>query len=547
MKTRILAMLMAALMALTLAACGGGGDTPAATATPLPLATPGPTSSGDQTQITEQKVTIKAMQWALDNQTTDFANLWYFQKLEEVTNVAVDWWVVKQADWQTQMNLMFVSMDYPDVILRPDASLNVEEYGVTQGVLLPLNDYIPSYMPNYYSRLGYNNVTDSMYSSDGNMYYIGYLIAQNINHNAHHFINSTWLSEVGLGVPTTVDQLTAVLRAFKNSGAGAAGAVPMSGGGGIDHQIEGVYNYFSMFGVPLQRYVYASITDDDKVVFPGYMDGFRPAVEWLAMCYKDGLLDMEALDQEENAWNAKINADQVGYATYLRLINSAWANPDTTQNWSSILPPSTGKAAVPRILEIPEFGAVLTVAASRNNKVEAILKWLDRQFDTEWMMVAANGPSANISGPIDPTIELVNGKWNVIYIPDNNGLYNYVPVTQGQFFAPGDYYFDIYELPPHRIERKDYAKEYEAAGVLEKNSYEILQKLVKPTSAQAEEISRLHAALETFMKESIADFIINGVTDAKFTTFLNNARNVGADRYAEIYQGLYDSYKASVN
>lgn len=553
MKKKVLAVLLASIMAFSAVACGSGTDD-----TPTPQAetvTP-PSSDAEKAQETpaantsSEPITINVMQWALDNQTTDFENLWFYKQLEADTNVKVNWTVVKESDWNQTLNLTFATTDLPDVIIRPNQNLNLEDWGVDQGLIIPLDDYL-EYMPNYSSRLDLNNVADSMRSSDGKMYYIGYLIAQKINHNAHFFINNTWLDAVGMEIPKTVDELTEVLKAFRDNQPGESGMYPMSGGGGIEHHVEGIYTYFGMFGVPLQRWSYAVINNNDRVIFPGHMSGFREAVEWLAMCYAEGLLDPEALTQDENSWNAKVNGNQVGFQTYLRLINSAWANPDTIENWVSILPPAgrTG-ATIPRELEIPEFGAVLTVT---NKNIPETLRWLDAQFETERMLTAFNGPVnaddvalLGEDAEDGPPLVFDDGIWKVAYTPGNDALYKIVPVAQGQFFAPGDYYFDIFDLPPHRIERMNYAVEYDTAGVVEKNSYMILTRVLKPSPEDATELQRLHADLETLMKENIANFIIRGVTDDSWDKFLADADNIGISKYTGIYQTYYDAYLAAI-
>ncbi|MCL2254324.1 MAG: extracellular solute-binding protein [Lachnospiraceae bacterium] len=562
MKKKVLSILLTCVMVFSLAACGNNTNTTGNSSGQGEQTTTTPAGNDSQTQTTtpvsDEPITINVMQWALDNQTTDFENLWFYQQLEADTNVNVNWTVVKESEWNQTLNLTFASADLPDVIIRPNQNLNIEDWGVDQGLLIPLDDYLEEHMPNYYSRVGLNNLEEIMRSSDGKMYYLGYLIAQNINHEAHFFMNNTWLEMVGKEVPATVDELTDVLRAFRDQQPGASGMYPMSAGGGINHHIEGIYTYFGMFGVPLQRWTYAVIQDNDKIVFPGHLPGFREACEWLAMCYAEGLLDPDAITQDENSWNAKVNGDQVGFQTYLRLINSAWANPDTIENWISILPPAGSQGAtVPRLLEIPEFGAVLTVA---NKHIPETLRWLDAQFETERMLTAFNGPTnaddihllgedaqdIDEDGTLDAPLKLENGVWKVTYTPANDALYKIVPVAQGQFFAPGDYYFDIFELPPHRIERMSYAIKYQTAGVVEKNSYMILSRLLKPTPDDATDLQRLHADLETLMRENIANFIISGVTDDTWNKFLADAENIGVNKYTEIYQGYYDAYIQAV-
>ncbi len=153
----------------------------------------------------EEKVTLTAFQYSLENQNVDFNNLWYFKKIEEETGVHVDFRVVKDADWDTQSNIMFNSDELPDMIIGN--SVDVEDYGVTQGFLLPLDEYLtPEIMPNYVSRLPLNNAGDSIPASDGKSYYIGYLVAQNVNHEPTWYINTTLLEELSLDVPTTIDE-----------------------------------------------------------------------------------------------------------------------------------------------------------------------------------------------------------------------------------------------------------------------------------------------------------------------------------------------------
>jgi putative aldouronate transport system substrate-binding protein len=487
------------------------------------------------------QITLKVFQYELENQQMDFPNLWFYTELEKKTGIHIEWEPVKDGDWTTRINLMFASSDLPDIIR---GEFDVEEYGATQGLLVELDDLLEANMPNYYSRLFMNNADKAVPASNGKMYWIGSLIAQNINHDGNHYINKAWLDKLGLKIPTTIDELTQVLIAFRDkdpNGNGQKDEIPFSAGD-LTHQTQGIYTHFANFGVPLQTFVYAAIDRNNKVVFPGYMEGFRPALEWLAMCYKEGLLDMESITQDSNAWGTKMNAGQVGYTTYLRLLNTA-LSPEIAAQFVSILPPASSYGvSVPMLLEVPTVSASLTIS---NKHIPESLQWLDAQLETETMMVGYNGP-IHPGGPIEPTIKINDaGKYEIIYIPENNGLYKYVPVYHSMFFAPGDYYFDIYEMPPHRVERFNSSKQYADAGVLEPYSFMYLQRLVKPSTDDALEISRLYNEVSKLMEESIASFIRGGVTNANWQTFLNSCKAVGVDRYIELYQKAYNAYLAA--
>lgn len=481
--------------------------------------------------LAEEKINLTAFQYSLENQNVDFADLWFFKELEEKTGIHVDFQVVKDADWDTQLNLMFAVPDeMTDMILRN--GVDVEEYGVTQGLLMPLDEYLTEdIMPNYVSRLNLNNAGDSIPASDGKSYYIGYLVAQNVNHEPTWYINKTLLAELGLEVPTTIDAYTEVLRAFKNAGVKYPYAASFT-----DFGPESIWAQFASFGVPMTMHVFADIDENNKVVYLGDLPGFRAAVEWLHMLYAEGLMDPESLTQDSNLWAGKVNAGEVASFNYLRLINTA-LTPETYANFESILPPAAEgcKVTVPQIMEIPTPGAYLT---STNANPEASLRWIDAQLETETMMVAANGRMG------EQMIINDEGKYEVINVPENNGLYNFVPVVMGQFFAPGEYYTKIYQMAPHRVERYEDSQWYAEAGVLQNKSFQYLRDLSKMSNEDATELSLIFTELKKFMQESVIDFIKNGVTDASWEEFQNTAKGIGVERYIELYQNAYDAYLA---
>ncbi len=242
-------------------------------------------------------------------------------------------------------------------------------------------------------------------------------------------------------------------------------------------------------------------------------------------------------------WAVKMNAGNVGFTAYLRLINTA-LTAETAANFVSIIPPASKYGVqVPRLYEVPRQDATLTV---KNAYIAQTLQWLDAQLETEMMMVGTNGPLRE-GGPIPPTMRILpDGRYDIISVPPNNGLYSIVPVYHALFFAPGDYYFKVYNMPPHRVERFESSKAYADAGVLESYSYTILESLIKPNNADSIELQRIYNDLNKLMQESLADFIRSGVTQAKWDTFIRTLTSVGAPRYIQLLQKYYDVYAASV-
>ena len=239
-------MLLAAVMALTsLAGCGSGSGSGESASSGQTAGTEAGTEAGAEAAsnfnaegypIVNDEITLKVMLAIRDTDTMIAPEeMPAVQRLDELTGIKTEWEVIKGSDWDTKLNLMFASGEYPDVIIAPNGQVDDEEYGVTQQLLIPMDDLIEQYMPNYTSRRDAedDDPTVSLVASDGQTYSVGYLVGQNINTNQHYFINQTWLDALGLETPTDVESLTEVLRAFKTgdpNGNGEADEVPLEMG-----------------------------------------------------------------------------------------------------------------------------------------------------------------------------------------------------------------------------------------------------------------------------------------------------------------------------
>lgn len=487
---------------------------------------------GSQSTTETEKVTLTALQYELENQTLDFDNMWYFQQIEEQTGVHVDFDVVKHSDWSNRVSLMFASGKYHDMLLRGD--LDIEEYGVSEGIILSLDDYLAEYMPNYFSRLTVDGADTKLKASDGKMYYVGFLLSQGINTNGHFFINKTWLDKLGLDVPTTTDELTEVLRAFKNSdpnGNGENDEIPYEAT--FDDVNTGIYNAFSAFGVPMNE-AFVHLADDGHVLFAPEEDGFRQCLEWLHELCVEGLLDIESLTQGSNLWAAKVNQQKAGYFSYWRLQNTA-LNADIIDEYVVMLPVSAPNTQVKlaRAADIVEIGAALT---SQNTNIEASLRWVDAQLETENMLVAQNGKLG------DTLIKCEDGRYEVSYVPSSNELYKTVPVICGQFFAPESYYTSVYVPAAHRQEKSAYCQLYDEAGVLETLSYTLLNNTAPKTSEESARILQIHTPMKSSINAYLVEAITRGVTDENYQAFLEELKSIGSEEYVTIYQTVYDRY-----
>lgn len=481
---------------------------------------------------------IDVMIWYRDIDDLYFNDMPYYNESETgitaQSGVHANFNQIKGADWETKLNLMWASAKYPDVIMR--GTVNLEMYGVDQELLIPLDEYIDQYMPNYKERLDADpELARSLRSSDGKMYQIGWLIPQNINTDSHLFINQTWLDNLGLKTPTTIEEFEQVLIAFRDQDANGNGdatdEIPY--GGTFLSMVDGLTHLFSFYGVPYNdRYI--SIGEDGKVTSPLKADGLRAAIETVNRWYSEGLVDIESVTQDTNAFEAKVNAGQ--YGSFWRWRMTAMGTDESVYSQYVCMMPIAAEGytvTLPRYLEIPTFGAAITAGCK---DIEATCKWLDTQLAFENMINGYNG----IRGPEFWDYD-ANGKVELFPMPDGTRT---VPGQSSMYYMCGADYFDKVLMPSHRIEKTTYCEMYEEAGMIEANSWHTLTKLVNLNVEESTIIDLRFAEIKKYADEAITGFIVKGVTDEAWDNYNKTLENLKLDEYIATYQTAYDRYQA---
>lgn len=548
MKKKIVTLLLAASLVMTsLAGCGSGNsgaqtDASSGSQEKTQDSAQENTESGgaeaavsgnfneEGYPIVNEEITLKVMLAIRDTDTMIAPEeMPAVQRLDELTGIKTEWEVIKGADWSTKLNLMFASGEYPDVIIAPNGDVDDEEYGVTQQLLIPLDDLTDKYMPIYNERVNAedNDPTVSLIASDGQKYAVGYLVGQNINTNQHYFINQAWLDNLGLDTPTDIDSLTEVLRKFKTddpNGNGQADEIPLEMG--VDTGFYSVRYFLPLFGVPCDPEKWIYIDNDKKVQFVGTQEGFRECMEWIHLCYDEGLVDAEVLSQDLNTIETKLKAGDVGFFTAWRLI--AMGYEDKVLDECTFWMPDTAKTNCYRYLELARPAAYVTAT---NQNVEATMRWLDAMLETEMQFSLYYGEQDATDGTGWAYNE--NGKIDSI----NDGtveIRNYLDCNT-MFFAPGKYISDTFNMPAQRIEKTDYSLKSDEAGIIQKYSNDYLD-MAPLTSEQIQSSTLKETDINNAVVENIASFIVNGVTDDSWNSYVSIFDGMGVDEYVQMYQ-----------
>ncbi|MHA6484158.1 stalk domain-containing protein [Paenibacillus sp. strain BS8-2] len=131
------------------------------------------------------------------------------------------------------------------------------------------------------------------------------------NHAAFPAIRQDWLSKLGLAIPTTMDELYAVMKAFANNDPDnnlikdTYGLIGTTIG---DHSLDWVEHVFT--GSPERFSIKNGAIIDHAVT-----EHYTKALQWLANAYKERLLDPEFAVIDSEQVQSRIEADHVGISS----------------------------------------------------------------------------------------------------------------------------------------------------------------------------------------------------------------------------------------
>lgn len=551
MKKKVIAMMLTAMMAVSaLAGCGSepagssgtGGESGSAEGSAQEGGAAGEVSGGGENfnetgfPIVNEPITLKVMLGIRDSDSlTDPSEMPALQRLEEQTGIHLEWEVIKANDWSTKLNLMFASGEYPDIIITPNTAVDQEEYGVSQKLLIPLNDDLTGkYMPNYTERRAAEDADpcEALIASDGNKYAIGYMVGQYINTPAHYFINQAWLDRLNLETPKNVEELTDVLRAFKEQDANGSGdatdEVPLEMS--LDNGFYGVRYMLPMFGVPAgNKWIY--IDNEKKVQFAPTQDGFRKCMEWLHTCYEEELTDPEMISQDGPTVETKFKEDKSGFFTAWRL--KAMGFDDGVTATCTLYTPGDEGTCMYRSIEKASKGAYITTT---NQYVPETLRLLDAMMETEMMYSLYYGEKDATDGTGWEYNE--DGKVRTLMMGDID-IKNFLDCN-ALFFGPGKYIDSVFEWPEQRVEKTQYCQTYDSAGIMQKYSNDYLD-MAPLTSEQLQANALVETDINNAVKEKMAAFITEGVTDDSWNAFVSMFDGMKVADYVSVYQSALDT------
>ncbi len=493
--------------------------------------------------------------------TTEPKDRTIFQRLEEQTNVHIEWNAITNSEWGDKIQTLMTDVNsLPDFIFTAGfGEADLLRFG-EGGTIIALEEYIDNYMPNLKGVFDkYPEYRAMTVAPDGHIYSLPWIEQLGSDKTAIQtidnmpFINKKWLDFLKLEIPENVEDFEAVLIAFRDNAAALQAEfeiegdiIPMScivNDGGQDPGV--LFNSFGEgYGDP-DKWRHIVVTNDKKVVCSATSEGWKEGIAWLHSLYEENLIDHEAFTHDWSTYVAKGKSHRYG-------VFFSWdpANIDNLEDYVPLPPLAVGGQRVltptnGSFTSGYDRGRCVVTATAQNPAL--VCAWLDQMYDP------IQSPQNNWGTYGEPD------EFDIFTMGTNDKgepmlqhapLGDASPVEVREAEAVGgplailDEYYDVYVTCPDDAQyRLDWIKEYYTPYM---TGTDYVYPTVFMSKEDIEELSNIMADIGKNVNAKKSEWIRDGFTDADWDEYLEMLNGYKLERYLEIFQKYLDAYFAEM-
>lgn len=521
---KVLTALIVAVMAATVVAGCSGSDKNAETGRRTGQSTVAVNPSGFP--IVSEPITLSIFNRQSPT-NAPWDKMLVFQEYEQMTNIKTKFENVPTEGFEEKRNLVLGTNKLPDVFISANLTrTDAVKYGAS-GMLIPLEGLIDQYAPNI-KRLfdQYPEVRQALTGADGHIYALSDFVTLTSARTHKHWINEKWLKQLGLEEPQTLDELTAVLRAFKEgdpNGNKQQDEIPMTALG-IDNILA---NLRGSFGLEGQLGDQINI-EDGKVRMWIVDDRYKEMLQYLRQLYAEGLLDNGIFSHTAQDYIGKISTGRAGF--FYEQATDLFSK--VAGDYAGIAPPAGphGDRMHTQALPIARSYGVFAIT-SRNPSPEATIRWIDYFAGDEGSIFLRYG----VEGKTFHYGEDGKPVYNDDILKDDRGM-----ATAISQFAPWPGTGITHWINDRNASAVNPPQVQAAAQKLEPYIPTVYAAPIFDADT-SKRVDQLRADIVAYADESKAKFI-NGETDfGEWDKYVSTLRKMGLEELEGIYQQYYDS------
>ena len=477
-----------------------------------------------------------------------------FKRLEEETNVHVNWTAISSDQWGDKIQLNMANKNtLTDFVFNAGFGNSDLIRYAEQGVIIPVEDYIDNNMPNLKGVFDkYPEYRTMCTDSEGHIWALPWIEQLGSNKTAIQtvgnnftYINKKWLDFLGLSTPTTVDEFEQVLKAFKDHASelqaefGIEGdIIPMSCIMN-DQDPSLLINGFGEGYGDNDIGQHIAVTNDKKVICTATQEGFKSGFQWLHKLYEEGLIDPECFTQDWSTYVAKGKSHRYG-------VCFTWdvANIDNLQDF---VPLAALQADTKNVTPLNSsftsgFDRGRCVVTAKCENPALVCAWLDKMYDP-FQSPQNNWGTYGEEDEFDIFELSTNDQGEKMLKHAALGDASPVEVREaecvgGPLAILDEYYGKYVTCPDDAQYRLDWIKEYYTNDM--HNEY--VYPNVFMTAEDTEKLTSIQQDLITYINASRSKFVMDGLSDADWEAYLNQVNAYGIDEYLGIYQKYFDEF-----
>ena len=239
------------------------------------------------------------LEWMMggDNTVTD-DNL-VVTELRKRTGVDIHFNYISSGDYNTKLNTLIAADTLPDIFSTGgQTAIDLRD----AGKLLDYSGLLAENAPDIVATYQNGELEAMAVNSDGGIYGLVGLGSQIIE---NLIIRKDWLANVGMEVPTTLDELYEVMKAFTFNDPDGNGQNDTYGFVGTGSNTAYYENIFAAYGIPMGRMI---LLEDGTVTTYMKHENYLKAVEYFRRLYQEGIMDpdfatLTDMETFERLWN----------------------------------------------------------------------------------------------------------------------------------------------------------------------------------------------------------------------------------------------------
>lgn len=459
-----------------------------------------------------------------------------YQKLEELTNVHINWQHPPQADTVTQFNLIVQSQDFPDCFQNYVSMYigGLDKY-IDDEIIIDVTDLVERYAPNYeYIRTAPDIVKGTITDSGRMPGLFG--IKKTLQPSwMGPVTRADWLKDLGLDAPETIDDYYNMLVKFRDE---KGVEVPIS----VNN--TGLFQLLSQaWGLGVGFYHV-----NGEVKFGPIQPEFKEYLELMKKWYDEGLIEKDfytvagsraydtsyTLTGKCGVWNVAYNFMQT---------NLMLSAGDPTYDLVAIPCPVRNKGDVREIgleeyIQVDRFQGNIAAITTQCDDPETLVRWFDYLFTEEGGILGSYG------------IENKSFVFNEEGRPEFTELVYANPDGLAAFTA-----MNRYAMSPNQVMLYDWERELlpnmfpqalAAPGIWDANYQDkrTLPSMMSITTEESQQYASIMNDINTLISESVVPFIIGTKSLDEFDDFVNMVKSLRIDDAIAIQQAALNRYNA---